>query len=372
MRIETLAVRAGRRPDPATGAVAPPIVLSTTFERAGDGSYPGGYVYSRTGNPNRGALESCLAALEGGEAAAALASGQAAALAVFLSLAPGDHVLLPEDAYHGTARLAREILVPWGLEATFADLTDLGAAERSLRPNTRLIWAETPSNPLLKVTDLAGLAGIAKGAGARLACDNTWATPILQRPLALGADLAVHAATKYIGGHSDLTLGIVVAKRDDAFFQRVRARQHTSGAVPSPFDCWLALRGAETLPVRMRAHSEGAQRVAEFLAAHPAAERVHYPGLPGHPGRETAMRQMSLPGGMVSFEVGGGAERALAVAAGCRLFTQATSLGGNESLIEHRASVEGSGTRTPPGLLRLSVGLEHPDDLIEDLKQALG
>ncbi len=371
MRLETLAVHAGHAVDPATGALTPPIHLSTTFERGADGSFPRGHIYSRTSNPNRSALEACLASLEGGAAAAAFSSGSAATMSVLQALAPGDHVVAPSDAYHGTAKLLRDLFARWGLAATFVDMTDPAEVERAVRPGTKLVWVETPSNPLLKVTDIARIAAIARAAGARCACDNTWATPVLQRPLELGADLVVHATTKYLGGHSDVLGGAVVARADDGFFARVRAIQTTGGAVPSPFECWLVLRGVRTLPYRMRAHAENALAVAGFLSRHPAVEAVHYPGLPTHPGHDVAARQMARFGGMASFQVKGGRERAMAVAAKVRLFTRATSLGGTESLIEHRASVEGPGTRTPDNLLRLSVGLEHPDDLIEDLARAL-
>ncbi|MFN3332689.1 MAG: trans-sulfuration enzyme family protein [Caldilinea sp.] len=371
MRLETLAIHAGQSPDPATGAVMPPIHLSTTFERAPDGSYPGGYVYTRTENPNRAALEQCLAALEGGAAAAAFSSGMAAIAAVFQSLAPGDHVLFPDDAYFGAGRLLRELMAPWGLIYSVVNMVDLDAVRAAVRGQTRLIWVETPSNPLLKITDIAGVAMIAHKAGARCAVDNTWPSPVGQQPLALGADLVMHATTKYLGGHSDLLGGAIVARPADEFFERIRLVQTIGGAAPSPFDCWLLMRSIRTLPYRMRAHSENAQRVATFLADHPAIERVHYPGLPTHPGYEIARRQMSLPGGMLSIQVRGGAEEAMRVAGRVQLFTRATSLGGVESLIEHRASVEGIHTTTPLNLLRISVGLEHPDDLIADLMQTL-
>ena len=371
MRIETLAVHAGHKVDPATGAVAPPIYLSTTFEREADGRYPRGYSYSRTGNPNRQALEHCVAALEGGEAAAAFSSGSAATMTLFQALSPGAHVIAPNDVYHGTARLLREILGPWGLETSFVDMTDPGQVERAARANTRLIWVETPSNPLLKIADIARISEIAHRAGALCACDNTWATPVLQRPFDLGADLIVHATTKYLGGHGDVLGGVLIARVEDGFFQRIRLVQTTGGAVPSPFECWLVLRGVPTLPYRMRGHSENALKVATYLSQHPAVEAVHYPGLKGHPGHEVAARQMVLPGGMLSFQVQGGRQEAFDVAARVRVFTRATSLGGVESLIEHRASVEGPETRTPGNLLRLSIGLEHADDLIEDLAHAL-
>ncbi|MFN8536130.1 MAG: aminotransferase class I/II-fold pyridoxal phosphate-dependent enzyme [Thermomicrobiales bacterium] len=372
MRPETLAVHAGFRPDPATGAVAAPIYLSSTFERAADGSFPSGYVYTRSGNPNRSDLETALAALEGGAAAAAFASGSAATAAILQALGPSDHVIAPVDTYHGTRKLLREVFGAWGLTASFVDMSDTSAVCAAVRPNTKLIWAETPSNPSLLITDLATMAEIARGAGARLVCDNTWATPVCQRPFAHGADLVMHSTTKYIGGHSDLLGGAVVSKENDDFFARIRMIQGAGGAVPSPFDCWLALRGVRSLPWRMRGHAENAAAVAAFLHEHPAVEATHFPGLPSHPGHAVAARQMTAFGGMVSFQVRGDAARAMAVASRVKLFTRATSLGGVESLIEHRASIEGPDTPTPPNLLRLSIGLEHHDDLIEDLDYALG
>ena len=371
MRLETIAVHAGHEVDAATGAVAPAIHPSTTFERAPDGAYPRGHLYSRNSNPNRSALEACLAALEGGAAAAAFASGSAATSAVFQALAPGDHVVAPTDAYHGTLRLLRETFARWGLATTFVDMTEPGRVAEAVRPATKLVWVETPSNPLWKVVDLGAVAGIARGAGALLVCDNTTATPVLQSPFRLGADLILHATTKYLNGHGDVMGGAVVARDPDGLFARVRAVQASGGAVPSSFDCWLTLRGIRTLPLRVRAHSAHALAVAEFLARHPRVEAVHYPGLAAHPGHAVAARQMSGFGGMLSFEVRGGREAAMAVAARVRLVTRATSFGGTESLIEHRASIEGPESRTPEGLLRLSVGLEHPDDLIADLDQAL-
>jgi cystathionine gamma-synthase len=371
MRIETVAVHAGTRVDPGTGAVAPPIHPSTTFERDPDGAYPRGFLYSRNSSPNRVALEECLAALEGGEDSAAFASASAATSAIFLALAPGDHVVAPTDAYHGTLRLLRETFARWGLDTTFVDMTDAGAVRGAVRPTTRLVWVETPSNPLWKVADIVAIGEIARRAGALYVCDNTTATPVLQSPLKLGADLALHATTKYLGGHGDVLGGAVVTRTRDAVFERIRAVQASGGAVPSPFDCWLVRRGIRTLPYRVRAHSENALRVATFLHGHAAVEAVHYPGLPTHPAHDVARRQMTAFGGMVSVQVRGDQARAMAVAAKLRVFTRATSFGGTESLVEHRASIEGAGTRTPPNLLRVSVGLEHPDDLIEDLAQAL-
>ena len=370
-RIETVAVHAGLHVDPGTGAVTPAIHPSTTFEREPDGSYPRGFLYSRNSTPNRAALEECLTALESGQDAAAFASASAATAAIFLSLEPGDHVVAPIDAYYGTARLLRETFARWKLESTFVDMTDAAAARAAIRTNTRLVWVETPSNPLWKVTDIAALGELAHRAGALYVCDNTTATPVLQSPFKLGADLVLHATTKYLGGHSDVLGGVVVARARDAVFERIRAIQASGGAVPSPFDCWLVLRGIRTLPYRMRAHSENALKVATFLHGHARVEAVHYPGLPTHPAHDVARRQMTAFGGMLSVQVRGDQARAMQVAAKLRVFTRATSFGGTESLVEHRASIEGPGTRTPENLLRLSIGLEHADDLIDDLDQAL-
>ncbi|HEU4370527.1 MAG TPA: PLP-dependent transferase [Methylomirabilota bacterium] len=372
MRIETLAVHAGLRADPTTGAVAPPIHPATTFEHEPDSTAPRGYLYSRTENPNRNALEDCLAELEGGAAAAAFASASAATATVFQALAPGDHVVAPLDAYFGTGKLLRDVFAPWGLAVDFVDMTDAAAVKAALRPATKVVWVETPSNPLWRVTDIAAMAALAHGAGARCVCDNTATTPVLQRPFAHGADLVVYATTKYLGGHGDVMGGAVVARQRDPFFDRIRALQGAGGAVPAPFDCWLVRRGIRTLPWRMRAHSDNALRVATALAAHPRVSAVHYPGLPSHPQHATARRQMTGFGGMLSIQVRGGREAAFAVAGKVRVFTCATSFGGTESLLEHRASVEGAATRSPDDLLRLSIGLEHPDDLVEDLVQALG
>lgn len=371
MHIETLAVHAAQRPDPTTGAISPPISLSTTFERDPSGAYPRGFEYSRDANPNRAALEEAMALLEGGEVAAAFSSGMAAANAVFQALAPGDRVVAPNDAYMGVGKILRDVYRPWGLEVVFVDMDDLAQVRAALEQPTRLVWLETPSNPLLKITDIAAVVALAQQSGAAVACDNTWCTPVFQRPLDLGVDLVVHATTKYISGHHDVLGGMVVARTATPLFQRIRELQIQAGAVPSPFEAWLALRGIRTLPFRMRAHAEHALAVARFLDAHPAVEVVHYPGLPGHPGHDVAARQMRAFGGMLSFEVNGGRDEATAVAAGVRLFTRATSLGGVESLIEHRASVEGPATKTPANLLRVSVGLEHPEDLCADLDQAL-
>jgi cystathionine gamma-synthase len=372
MKIETLAVHAGQQIDPATGAVAPPIQLSTTFERDVEGTYARGFMYTRNNNPNRQALEEGISALESGAAAAAFASGSAATSAILQALAPGDHVLAHVDAYYGTTRLLREIFLRWGLHADFVDMSDLAAVKKALRANTKLAWMETPSNPLLKIVDLGAISEIVHAAaGALCVCDNTWA-PTIQRPFELGADFIMHSTTKYFGGHCDVLGGIVIAKKESELFQRIRNIQYEGGAVPSPFDCWLVLRGMRTLPWRMRAHSENAAKVALFLSQHARAKRVHYPGLAKHPGHDIAKKQMSMFGGMLSFEVKGGRDAAMKVSTNTRIFTRATSLGGTQSLIEHRASIEGPGTQSPEGLLRLSIGLENADDLIEDLDQALG
>jgi len=371
MHLETLAVHAGTSIDPDTRAVATPIHLSTTFERGEDGSFPGGFNYTRSGNPTRHALEQCLEQLEGGAAAAAFASGTAATAAVFQALDPGDHVIAPEDAYYGTPAMLGDHFARWGLATTFVDMTDVGAVEKAVRPSTRLIWVETPSNPRLKVTDIAAMVGIARRTGARVAVDNTWATPVLQRPLELGADLVVHATTKYLGGHGDVLGGAVVARADDERFARLRSLQTGGGAVPSPFDCWLVLRGIRTLPYRMRAHCANARALAAFFAEHPRIARVYFPGLAQDPGNAVAARQMRDFGGMLSIDVRGGRAEAFALANRLTLVTRATSLGGPETLIEHRASIEGAITRAPESLLRISVGLEHPDDLIADFAQAL-
>lgn len=369
--LETTCVHAGREPDAATGAVSSAIQLSTTFERGINGDYPRGYNYARSGNPNRAHLESCLAALEGGAAALAFGSGSAAASAVFLALKPGDRVVCTQDAYHGVLRILREIMVEWRLEVAYVDASDTVALQAAVTPGTRLLWVESPSNPLLKITDIRVAADIAHAAGAVAVCDSTFATPVLQQPLELGMDVVMHSTTKYLGGHSDVMGGALVCRAADAFTERLRFLQSTAGAVPSPFDCWLLLRGAATLHLRVRAQSANAQQVAEHLNRHPAVEQVFYPGLATHPGHKLAARQMQGFGAMLSFTVRGGEAAARRTAARVKLFTRATSLGGVESLIEHRASVEGADTPTPPHLLRISVGAEHPADLIADLNQAL-
>lgn len=372
MEFETKAVHAGRGTDPATGAIAPPIHLSTTFLRDEDGEYRRGFSYSREGNPNRLSLERCLATLEGGKEALAFASGLAVVTAVLQGMEPGDHVLAPDDVYYGLRHVARDVFAKWPIEVTHVDMTDLDAIRAALRPSTRLLWLETPSNPLLRVTDMEAVAGLARPANAITVCDSTFATPVLQRPFDCGIDMVMHSTTKYINGHSDVIGGALVTKYDNYLFERARNAQIYGGAVPSPFDCWLTLRGVDSLPYRVMAQAAHALRIAEHLAAHPAVEAVHYPGLASHPQHALAARQMHGGfGGMMSIQVRGCGASAMAVTRRTKLFTRATSLGGAHSLIEHRASVEGPETKAPPNLLRMSIGLEHPDDLIADLDEAL-
>jgi cystathionine gamma-synthase len=316
-------------------------------------------------------LEACLTALEGGTSAMAFASGSAAASTVFQCLKPGEHVICSQDAYHNVLRILREVMTTWSLEVSFVDTSDLDAVKAALTRDTRLIWVESPSNPLLKIVDLAAVADIAHKVSAYAVCDSTFASPVLQRPLALGMDIVMHSATKYLGGHSDVVGGILVAREQGPLAERLRFLQNTGGAVPSPFDCWLLLRGTATLGVRVRAQSDTALKLAHRLEKHPGVEKVLYPGLESHPHHALAKRQMSGFGAMLSFCVRGGENAALRAAGRVKLFTRATSLGGVESLIEHRASVEGPMSHTPKNLLRLSVGLEHPDDLVADLEQAL-
>ncbi|MEM9778171.1 MAG: aminotransferase class V-fold PLP-dependent enzyme, partial [Chloroflexota bacterium] len=360
--IETIAIQAGRNPDKETGAVMPPIHLSSTYLRGNDGDF----IYSRSDNPNRRALEECLTMLEGGAGAITFASGMAAVAGVFQALSKGDHVILADDTYFGVRELVTIQLTRWGLEYSMVDMTDLEAVKAAIQPNTKLLWAETPSNPMLKVTDISAIADIAHEGGAMLGVDGTWATPMLQPALELGADVVVHSTTKYLGGHSDLTGGVIVAREKNEFFELMRFNQTIGGGVPSGFDCWLLLRGIRTLPYRMRGHCSNAMKLAQFLEDHPAVHTVHYPGLESHPGHDIAKRQMKDFGGMLSVQVNGGAEAADKVAGATKIFARATSLGGVESLIEHRAPVEGETSKTPMDLLRVSVGLEHIDDLLED------
>jgi cystathionine gamma-synthase len=374
---ETLAIHAGQEPDPVTGAVVPPIHQASTYKQDGVGGLRGGYEYSRSANPTRAALQECLAALEGGAMALAFASGLAAEDTLLRTVcAPGDHVVVPDDAYGGTYRLFARVLQRWGLEHTTARVSDVDAVRAALRPGrTRAVWVETPTNPLLGIADLRALAAVAHEAQALVVVDNTFASPYLQQPLTLGADVVVHSTTKYLGGHSDVVGGALVVV-DTALGDELAYHQNAMGAVPGPFDCWLALRGIRTLAVRMERHCDNAEQVVEVLLRHPRVAEVFYPGLSTHPGHETAARQMRRFGGMVSFRVDGGMQAALTVCDRARLFTLGESLGGVESLIEHphrmtHASVAGSPLEVPSDLVRLSVGIESVGDLLADLEQAL-
>ncbi|MEU4833251.1 cystathionine gamma-synthase [Streptosporangium sp. NPDC023615] len=374
---ETLAIHAGQDPDPHTGAVVPPIYAVSTYKQDGVGGLRAGYEYSRSANPTRTALEEAMAAVEGGARGLAFASGLAAEDTVLRALCrPGDHVVIPNDAYGGTYRLFARVHERWGLHYDPVPLGDLKAVAAAMTQKTRLIWVETPTNPLLGVADIAALAQLARDCGALLVVDNTFASPYLQQPLALGADVVVHSTTKYVGGHSDVIGGALVA-RDAAVGEELAYHQNAMGSVPGPFDAWLTLRGLKTLGVRMDRHCENAERVVDLLLAHPRVTSVLYPGLPDHPGHEVAAKQMKRFGGMVSFRVAGGEAEAVEVCDRTRLFILGESLGGVESLIEHpgrmtHASVAGSPLEVPGDLVRLSVGIESIDDLLADLAQALG
>ena len=371
MRIETLAIHAGGESDRETGAVTPPIHLATTFKHGPAAERIAGYEYQREGNPTNDRLRAAIAALEGAEEALTFASGMAAATTLLESLPAGARIVLPDDCYAGVRMLASEFLPERGVSVQRVDMADLAAVEAACASGIDLLWVETPSNPLMKLSDIAALAALAHAQNALLVCDNTFASPVLQQPLALGADIVMHSTTKYFGGHSDVLGGALAFKRGDALYQRVAHRLHITGAVMAPFNAWLTLRGCRSLPARMALHCSNARKVAEFLAAQPQVERVNYPGLATHPGHALAARQMRDFGGMLSVQLRGRREAALAMAGALQLFTNATSLGGCESLVEHRASTEGPHTTTPQNLLRLSVGLEHVDDLIADLAQAL-
>ncbi len=373
MKFETLAIRSTLMPDENAGAVSTPIYLSTTYEREADGSYAHGYVYSRMDNPNRHLLENSLAALESGAVGMAFASGMAATAALLQTLKTGDHIILPNDAYYSTELLAKEVFGNWGLTFTKVDMTDLNAIQNALQSNTRLIWIETPSNPQLKITDIQAVAKAAHNVGALCAVDNTWATPVLQRPLELGADVIMHSTTKYFGGHCDVLGGALIIKEDGELSQKLKNTQKLSGGVPSPFECWLVTRGIKTLALRVREQTKNAAQLADFLDNHSKIEAVHYPGLMSHPQYHIAKKQMFGGfGAMLSVQIKGDAANAMALTGKLKLFTTATSLGGVESLIEHRKSVEGEASPTPENLLRVSVGLENVEDLIEDWEQALG
>jgi cystathionine gamma-synthase len=373
--IETRVVHAGQEPDPATGAVVPPISLASTFAQDAVGGHRG-HEHARSANPTRAALETCIADLEGAAHGLAFASGMAAEDAVLrAALRPGDHIIIPGDAYGGTYRLIARVYDPGGVTSSVVDLTDLDALAAGWRDETKLVWVETPTNPLLTVVDIAAVAAFARERGALVVVDNTFATPYLQQPFPLGADVVVHSSTKYLGGHSDVVGGLV-AVDDHELAERIAFVQNAAGAVPGPFDCYLVLRGVRTLAVRMDRHCENARAVAALLAEHPAVSRVLYPGLPSHPRYDIARRQMRDFGGMVSFLVAAGEDAALKLVASTRLFTLAESLGAVESLIEHparmtHASAAGSPLACDPALVRLSVGIESAEDLVADLRQAL-
>jgi cystathionine gamma-synthase len=372
LKFETLSVHPFERgPQQGARPVVDAITLSTIFERHPSGDYPEGLSYSRPANPNRQQLEEALAHLEGGTAAAAFSSGSAATTAVFQALKPGDHVICTKGFY-GTKTILENIFVPWGLTFTLMDTYDAAAVQAAMRPNTKLMWVETPTNPMMLVTDISRVSEIAHKHGALALFDNTAASPLIQRPLELGADLVMHSTTKYLGGHSDVLGGAIISNENSEFFQRVRMIQAAAGAVPSPFECWLLVRGIRTLALRARTQSASAQRIAEFLASHPKVEKVLYAGLKSHPGHNIAASQMHGGfGGLTSFLVKGDDKAALRMTSYLKLITRATSLGAVESTIDHRYSVEPPGTPTPKNLLRLSVGIEHVDDLIADLDQAL-
>jgi cystathionine gamma-synthase len=370
MKTETIAIHGGNIIKSATGDVTQPLSLSTTFVRDENGEYPGGHMYSRVSNPNRASLEKLLAQLEQGAEASAFSSGNAAGMAVFQALKPGSHIIAPDDMYWGFKKQLQSIFSD-SLIIDFVDLTQVDQVESYIRPNTAMIWIETPSNPLLKVTDIQAISRITRKHGIVLACDSTFASPCLQNPIALGADIVMHSTTKYIGGHSDVIGGALITAKIDEFWEKIRNVQQIGGAVPSPFDCFLLIRSIKTLPYRMRAHCSNGMALARFLESHPRVEAVYYPGLPSHPQYEIARSQMSDFGGMLSILVKGSLEEAKKVVNKVKLFAQATSLGGIESLIEHRYSVEGPDTKTPKNLIRISVGLENIDDLIADFDQAL-
>jgi cystathionine gamma-synthase len=373
MKIETLAIQTTLSHDANAGAVVAPIYLSTTFEREADGSYQHEHVYSRASNPNRQALEKSLAEIENGAVALSFSSGMAATTALFQSLKSGDHIIMPDDLYYATSVLVEEVFGQWGLTLTKVDMTDLEEIKKAIQPNTKLLWVETPSNPQLKITDIQAVADLAHSIGALVAVDNTWATPIMQRCFDLGVDVVMHSTTKYFGGHSDILSGALVFKEAGELSTKIATIQKLTGAVSSPFDCWLLSRGIKTLPLRVKAQTANAMKLAEYLSTHPQIEAVHYPGLPSHPQHEIAKKQMKGGfGGMLSVQVKGDAKNAMALTGKLKLFTTATSLGGVESLIEHRKSVESADSPTPENLLRVSVGIEDIEDLIEDWKIALG
>ncbi len=372
LKFETLAIQSTQFPDKSTGAVATPINLSTTFEREVDGSYKSGYVYSRAENPNRQLLEDSLALLEKGAVGFAFSSGMASITALFNTLKTGDHLLLPHDVYYATKVMAEDLFGTKGIEVTTVVMSDLKAVKKAIQKNTAIVWLETPSNPQLNISDIAKISKLAHKVGAICAVDNTWPSPVLQRPIEHDADVVMHSTSKYFGGHSDVLGGCLVLKEKGALADQIKSIQTLTGAVPSPFECWLVTRGIKTLYVRVMQQTKNAAKLARFLAKHPKIEQVNYPGLKSHPHYKVAKKQMTEGfGAMLSVQVNGDAKNAMELTGRLKLFTTATSLGGVESLVEHRKSIEGEESPTPDNLLRISVGLEHVDDLILDWERAL-
>ena len=373
IHIETVAIHGSMKKNaPANDTVVPGIEMSTIYEHRNGAHTEGDYNYTRLSNPNRDQLETVLAQLEGGVAAAAFSSGVAAISAAIQSAGAGAHILVPSDVYYGTMRIVWEFAEAWNMDIEFIDMTDMELVKASIKQNTTMIWVETPSNPRMLITDMVKMGEIAQKAGATMVVDNTWPTPFNMLPLSLGADIVIHSTTKYLGGHSDVLGGAIVVKEENEQYDRIKSIQVSQGAVPSPFDCWLLSRSIRSFPYRMRAHNENAAKIAEFLVDHPKVETVYFPGLEDHPGHEIAKEQMSGFGGMISFLIDGGYEQAKKITGASEIIKAATSLGGIESIWEHRKSSEGSNSPTPDNLIRLSVGLEHPGDLIADIDRALG
>lgn len=371
MRFETKAIHSGLSIGNPSKAIVPPISPSTIFEVDAAGRNSEDLHYTRLANPNRLQFEHLIATLEGGETAAAFSSGIAAATATLQALRPGDHIIIPEDVYAGNRKMVQQIMMRWGLEADFILMTDIDNIEKHIKPNTKLIWIETPSNPLMRIIDITEVSKLAKKNNIHVLVDNTWPTPVNQLPLELGADLVLHSTSKYFGGHSDILGGAIVSKKNDEFFEQIRFTQQMGGAVPSPQDCWLLARSTRTLSYRMKGHNEHAEIIARYLSSHKKIAEVYYPGLESHPQHDIAKKQMKGFGGMISFMVDGDLEESVRIVGRSKLIKRATSLGGVESTWEHRGSSEGEGSITPDNLIRISIGLEHPDDLLEDLESAL-
>jgi cystathionine gamma-synthase len=371
MRFETRAIHSGLKIGNPSNSIVPPISPSTIFEIDAKGRNSEDLHYTRLGNPNRIQFEKVITSLEEGVAAAAFSSGIAAATALLQSLNPGDHIIVPEDIYAGNRKMMKGIMARWGIEMAFINMTRLENIEAHIKPKTKLIWIETPSNPLMRITDIPGVVQLGRDNGIRTVADNTWPTPVNQLPLKHGVDIVLHSTSKYFGGHSDILGGALVTANKDEFWDRITTVQKMGGAVPSPQDCWMLSRSTRTLAYRMKGHNEHAAIIADFLESHPKVEDVYYPGLESHPGHEIAKKQMSGYGGMISFLINGEQQEAIDIVGRSRLITRATSLGGVESTWEHRRSSEGKGSVTPDNLIRISVGLEHPDDILEDLEQAL-